>query len=285
MKDRSLDPFRADTSSHERKIEPTLAGVLAEGARLTREHTTDVARSLERLLRDPRLVQNGRLPWLENAVLPGVDLSGKELPMLNAAGAYLAEAKLYGANLERATFENAILSRARLDGAVLIGACFRGASLQEAYLERADARGANFTGANLFRANFRQTRLEGACLAGAAAGTADFQGAHFDEKTILPNGHTLGAFINDVLPHILTSRGARLSQIITRERWTRTYPDRLLLEVFGPNQKRNPEAIIRFNDSSCHEFAIPPEHASDTDLFVKLFKAGVIPFSRVQHLA
>ena len=112
--------------------------------------------------------------------------------------ASLRGAFLKGASLENASLENASLEKASLEGASLKGAFLKGASLENASLE----------GASLENAS-----LEGASLRGAFLKGASLRGALNVESAIIDTGETLGEYIRDVVPVLLTAGGKSIEEV------------------------------------------------------------------------
>ena len=128
-----------------------------------------------------------------------IDLSGA-----NLAGALLAEAALWGANLDEANLTGAFLGEANLSKASLYKANLTGAFLFEADLSRANLKEANLTGADLgeayltlamlseanlseaslHRANLADARLDRANLTGARLDRANLTRAHLGEANL-----------------------------------------------------------------------------------------------------
>ena len=104
--------------------------------------------------------------------MPGADLSEASLIDADLSGADLKSAILHGANLMNARLKGADLRGADLSSAILFGTDF----------DKADLRGANMNGAELGE--------KGKTIVLTAVETVfrptKFNGAKFDEKTILP---------------------------------------------------------------------------------------------------
>jgi len=96
---------------------------------------------------------------------------------MHLAEAFLEEAKLIGAKLDRATMLITIMHRANFTGASLVSANVRQALGRGAVFIRADLSGADLGWAVLVGADFRQANLSGAILEGADVSGADFTGA------------------------------------------------------------------------------------------------------------
>jgi len=96
---------------------------------------------------------------LRGAYLVNADLRGADLEKANISVADLKGVYLKGAGLKEASFVDTILS-----GADFRHADLRGADLREAYLVGADLRGANLRGADLREADLREASLKGTML-------------------------------------------------------------------------------------------------------------------------
>ncbi len=129
-------------------------------------------------------------------------LANAKLWRANLEGAYLSEADVRGANLREATLRDVILDRAQAEGAVLVsvdatrgnftgtglrnadlsyatleGAVLSSAKLSGASLYSADLRNAQLLRADLSRADLRDTKLANAVLSFANLENADFSSA------------------------------------------------------------------------------------------------------------
>jgi uncharacterized protein YjbI with pentapeptide repeats len=112
-------------------------------------------------------------PWLANADLVGIDLSGARLVAAvfdgaNLAGANLSSAAFYvdeGHGFSfKCSFEGADCSQVSFAGADLRKANCRGMKARDASFVQADLRGAVLTGADLTGADLSGTKLDGADL-------------------------------------------------------------------------------------------------------------------------
>lgn len=122
---------------------------------------------------------------MERAILDSIDL--RQANLRNATlreatmvGANLSGADLRGANLDSAKLQNARIVNADLSMASLRGANLQGADLSNATLLRGDLRGANLSQTRFGRANLRGVRLEGATLGISNLDSTDMQGAIVD---------------------------------------------------------------------------------------------------------
>jgi TIR domain/Pentapeptide repeats (8 copies) len=130
-------------------------------------------------------------PYLADAYLSGLDLSGVNLRGADLTTVNLREADLHGANLEVANLNGANLRQVNLRRANLLGVYLKYAELIEADLSAAtlggaDLRSSNLRGANLREADFSWANLREADLRGADLGGADLNGAK-TSKTIFDN--------------------------------------------------------------------------------------------------
>lgn len=222
--------------------------------------------------------------FLEDAVLPGANLSSANLEGLEARGGFFRRARFDGSILRRARFVNAVLMEAQLERADAREATFETASLQRANMRQINAQTANFTGANLAGADLQHADLRGANFAGCVWTGIDAYGATFDKETILPNGLTFETFVRECLPTLLTAGGVPLEKIIRRTEWERSYAGRLLYVAFGPRNEAKPYERRAYGNSTFYDFDIPARVVGDLELFLTLFKAGAIPFTMAQEL-
>jgi len=95
------------------------------------------------------------------------EFSGIDLPGADLRGSLLGLIQLQGANLKGANLLGAYLRGANLKEINLSGADLSGANLRDADLSGADLVGTKFLGANLRGADLRQAQLEGTFLSGA----------------------------------------------------------------------------------------------------------------------
>ncbi len=119
----------------------------------------------------------------ELARLPQLDLDGRQLAGITAAGAKflnarMEQATLAGSNLKGANFEGADLLGARLEAAVGQYATFDRANLTNAHFENANLASANLEGADLIGAQLQGANLVDANLSGADLTDADLTGAN-----------------------------------------------------------------------------------------------------------
>ena len=148
---------------------------------------------MRHLRRNPELRPS---PWGKDLVRR--DLSGRNLALMDLAGANLRGTHFTGANLAGADLSGADLREAYFKGADLTGANLSGAYLRSAYLGEANLTDANFikadledaglsesnltgaklNGADLTRAYIRDTNLSRADLSGANLEGADLRGAN-----------------------------------------------------------------------------------------------------------
>jgi hypothetical protein len=132
-------------------------------------------------------------------------LSGADL-----RGAYLSGAYLSGAYLRGAYLSGAYLSGADLSGADLRGADLRGADLHGAYLS-----GAYLSGADLSGADLRGADLCGADLHGTFNGWETVIG----EDTTIDTGETWKAYLDEVVPALLTAGGKSVEELVGAGAW------------------------------------------------------------------
>ncbi|MFE9660763.1 pentapeptide repeat-containing protein [Streptomyces sp. NPDC005955] len=173
--------------------QPTVANILAT---YVRTHATapppkgqdlpaDVLAAFIALTARDVSYDQGFLPNLRGARLPRVDLTSSA----RGAKAALGETDLRGADLRHAFLSDADLSGANLDKANLRRAALDGADLREAGLAKADLRDANLYGAllngaglphsDLRRANFREARMMAASLY-----RSDLSGAYLSDADL-----------------------------------------------------------------------------------------------------
>lgn len=120
---------------------------------------------------------------LENADFSHTELAEADLENANLQHADLSDADLTHADLLNANLCDAELTHIHLDGATLANANLSGACLQNACLRGASLYDADLAGAQLDNADLRGCVLLYANLQGAS-----FEGARFDETTVLPDG-------------------------------------------------------------------------------------------------
>lgn len=116
--------------------------------------------------------------WLTDGSLQEKDFRSAKLD-----DAKLWEADLQGVNLQWAHLKNANLNRVNFVGANLTQAYLGGAKCNNADLRSANLFEAKLYGVGLFEADLRDANLRGAHLK-----DAKLTNAHFDEKTVLPDG-------------------------------------------------------------------------------------------------
>lgn len=107
-----------------------------------------------------------------------------ELEAAVARGAYLVDARLSEAELEKAQLQGANLWGAELQGAILWRAELQGANLSEAKLQRANLLGAELQRANLSGAELQRALLWVAELQGANLSFAELQDANLVEAEL-----------------------------------------------------------------------------------------------------
>lgn len=141
-------------------------------------------------LQKPDLIQRNLIGAdLEQAFLPGINLSRAQLEKANLKqarleGANLTEAKMESVNLRQALLEGTKLSGAHLTGANLILANLEGADLRQARLEEANISGAHLDGANLSQARLDMANLWLARLRDANLTQASLHGANIKEAQL-----------------------------------------------------------------------------------------------------
>ncbi|HEY1066375.1 MAG TPA: pentapeptide repeat-containing protein, partial [Pirellulales bacterium] len=96
-------------------------------------------------------------------------------------------AEIAQADMRKATFNHSRISRSKI-AANLTGASFKQSVLAVVDFARADLSKTDFTGATLTDCRFTGASLRGAELSNAALEKCDFQGAQYDEQTLLPPG-------------------------------------------------------------------------------------------------
>ena len=260
---------------------PLVADQIKTVARNSAELVQDSVKELHAVLHAQRGPAEIKNLFIENAILPGVDLSSRDCSDLMARGAFLRGADFRMSVLDRAQFHNAILMEANLQGVHAYEAIFESASLQRAHMEEIDAENAIFRGANMAGARLQDAHLEGADFSSCVWKGIDLRGAHFDDATILPNGLSLGEYISESVPRLLAAGGANLATILKPTEWRYSYHDRILLLAFGERDQSKP-ITRKYADTSCYTFNIPASVAGEIDLFLTLFKAGAIPLARLK---
>jgi uncharacterized protein YjbI with pentapeptide repeats len=86
---------------------------------------------------------------LEDAEIPGINLSNSTLVRANLSGANLSKADLSGTNLGSSCLENTNLKQANLSGAILSNGSLMGANLTKANLSSADLMACGLANINL----------------------------------------------------------------------------------------------------------------------------------------
>jgi uncharacterized protein YjbI with pentapeptide repeats len=129
------------------------------------------AQAYEIFLANARLFQAD----LQGAFLSGGDLRNADLGQANLRFAILDRANLQHANLDRARIDGANLSRTDLRGANLSYTSAVGASLPDARLDGASLYSANLENASLLRGNLEKADLREARLVNASLEGADLQ--------------------------------------------------------------------------------------------------------------
>ena len=105
--------------------------------------------------------------FLEEAGLRNANLEEAHLEEAHLRNAYLCNAHLRGARLSYAYLRDACLEGAELDQADLQKADLQKSKMDKAKLQEADLQGAKLQGANLQEADFQEANLQGAKLQGA----------------------------------------------------------------------------------------------------------------------
>ncbi len=221
----------------------------------------------------------------DGAILPGADFSSVNLSGMETRGAFLRGARFDGAILEGARVYNASLMDAHFPSVQARTVRFESCSLERAVFEDADVRGGTFSSSILVNAKFRRARLEGANFADSVWTGIDLKEAIFDDHVVLPNGIKLGAFIRECLPSILAAGGADPGTVFRASEWSSTMPDRILYLAFGERDLSDPMDDRFSNHPDCYQFNVPVRVGSDVVLFLKLLRAGAIPFSKVKDFA
>ena len=141
-------------------------------------------------------------------LVPGSDLSGRDLRRvrlagLDLSGANLSDCRLDGADLSGADLSGARLERARLSGADLTGANAARARFDDAVLRRADLTGLDASEASFIGARFSEAVFAGACFVGAdlsAALLADVDLADADlSRALMEQADLAGADLSRVV--------------------------------------------------------------------------------------
>lgn len=107
---------------------------------------------------------------VEDQVLDGMILNGRNLKGIHAKGASFSAAKLIGCDFSNADLQECDFQGAILEGCNFRNANIRGANFQGCNLANADLQGANFQGANLVNADLRGIDMK----------DADFRGANLE---------------------------------------------------------------------------------------------------------
>lgn len=130
---------------------------------------------------------------LRGALLPGIELPGNDLRLIDASYADFDRARLDGSDLSfalarGASFRRADLRRASFEETRAPGASFEGARMANIRAEHADftsavLRGADLRGGYLRRASFEAADLRGACFDDANLDACRLSGARLDEAS------------------------------------------------------------------------------------------------------
>jgi uncharacterized protein YjbI with pentapeptide repeats len=113
-----------------------------------------------------------------------INLDDADLSKRNLEGAYMANSCMRRANLQGTDLYWATLTGSDLSHADLRHACLRGAKLNGVSFRRADLSGAELNRNNLGTAAV----ISGSDLTGAKTAEANFEGAHWDDTTVFPEG-------------------------------------------------------------------------------------------------
>jgi hypothetical protein len=151
--------------------------------------------------------------------------------------------------------------RADLRGADLRGADLRGANLYDA-----DLRGANLRGANLYDAN-----LYGANLYDADLGGANLRGANLGDETVLPAGFVWKAYIEELVPQLLTAAGKKLEEIANETIWG--------CHSWGRGEELACPIATAFSVHSISD--VPILYREQANFFIQVFDARIVPLERV----
>jgi uncharacterized protein YjbI with pentapeptide repeats len=138
-------------------------------------------------------VEREAVGGLQKIDLSRCDLTGVNLRRVNCRGGNFEKANLSRADLVLATFHRVNFKGAKLKeveadcvrmaSANLEGANLRGGKFPYSGFQKANLRSADLTGADMKHAN-----LKGADLTGAVLTNVNFEKAHYDVKTIFPQG-------------------------------------------------------------------------------------------------
>jgi hypothetical protein len=141
-------------------------------------------------------------------------------------------------------------------------AYFRG----EAEGRRADLRGADLRGANLYDAN-----LYGANLYDADLGGANLRGANLGDETVLPAGFVWKAYIEELVPQLLTAAGKKLEEIANETIWG--------CHSWGRGEELACPIATAFSVHSISD--VPILYREQANFFIQVFDARIVPLERV----
>ncbi len=149
---------------------------------------------------------------MSEAILTGLDFSGKSLVGANLKEAVLANCRLTGANLSEAVLAGSDLTGCDLHGANLQGADLVRARLDGANLDETDVNEADFSMAQAAGATFRKARGASVQLAGAVLSKARFDGAEMPSADFtqakLDGAHFNGAKMPEIKLYYATGEGS-----------------------------------------------------------------------------
>jgi hypothetical protein len=161
--------------------------------------------------------------------------------------------------------------RADLGGADLGGANLGGADLRGANLYGADLYGANLYGANLRGADLGGADLYGANLSGANLRRANLGGANLGDETVLPAGFVWKAYLEELVPQLLTAGGKKLEAIANETIWG--------CHSWGRGEDLACPIATAFNVHSIGD--VPILYREQANFFIRVFDAGIVPLERV----
>jgi uncharacterized protein YjbI with pentapeptide repeats len=208
---------------------------------------------------------------LSYADLSDADLRYADLSYADLSYADLSDADLRYADLSYANLSDANLRYADLRYANLSDADLRYADLRYADLRYADLRYADLSYANLRYANLSDANLRYADLRYADLSYANLRYANLSDDTVLTDGVVWKAYVEELVPALLTAGGKKLEEIANPENWA--------CHTWGaPGQLSCPIATA----FDVHNTAdVPALYRAQSNLFIQLFDQGVIPLDRV----
>lgn len=85
--------------------------------------------------------------------------------------------------------------------------------------ERANLRYSNLRGSDLRSANLSGSDLSGSDLSYSNLRGSNLRGSDLNERTRLDTGETFALYLSDVLPHLLTSGGKTVKEVVESGAW------------------------------------------------------------------